>query len=155
MLLILWGFLGLLSRQRYDNTPGRAGRVSLLSWSLTGSLWQGKWSESRSVVSDSLRPYGLHGLCSPWDSLGQNTRVGSLSCLQGIFPTQGSNPGLTHCRQIVYQLSHKGSPRMLEWVAYPFFSRSSQPRNRTQVSHIAGIFFTNWAIRKTSGVKGC
>ena len=57
------------------------------------------------VVSDSLRP---HGLYSPWNSPGQNTGVGSLSLLQGIFPTQGSNPGLPHCRRILYQLSHKG-----------------------------------------------
>ena len=46
----------------------------------------------------------------PWNSLGKNTGVGSLSLLQGIFPTQGLNPGLLHCRQILYQLSHKGSP---------------------------------------------
>ena len=59
------------------------------------------------VVSDSLWP---HGLQSPWDPPGQNTGVGSLSLLQGIFPTQGSNPGSPHCRQILYQLSHKGSP---------------------------------------------
>ena len=90
-----------------------------------------KWnevSESCSVMSDSLHP---HGLYSPWNSLGQNTEVGSLSLLQGIFPTQGLNPGLLHCRQILYQLSHRGSPRMLEWVAYPFSSRSSRPRNQT------------------------
>ena len=74
---------------------------------------------------------------------GQNTGVGSLSLLQGIFPIPGSNPGLPHCRQILYQVSHKGSPRILEWVAYPFFSGSSQPRNRTGVSCIAGGFFTN------------
>ena len=49
--------------------------------------------------------------CSPWNSPGQNTGVGSLSLLQGIFPTQGPNPGLPHCRQILYQLSHKGSPK--------------------------------------------
>ena len=48
-------------------------------------------------------------LYSPWNSPGQNTGVGSLSLLQGIFPTQGSNPGLLHCRRILYQLSHKGS----------------------------------------------
>ena len=59
-------------------------------------------SESRSVVSDSLQPH------SPWDSPGQNTGVGGLSLLQGIFPTQGSNPGLRNCRRILYQLSHKG-----------------------------------------------
>ena len=102
-------------------------------------------SEIRSVVSDSLQP---HGLYSPWNSPGQNTGVGSLSLLQGIFPTQGSNPGLPHCRQILYQLSHKGSPRILEWVAYPFSTRSSWPRNETRISCIAGRFFTNWASRE-------
>ena len=70
-------------------------------------------SESRSVVSDSLLP---HGLYSPWNSPGQNTGVGSVSLFWGIFPTQGSNLGVLHCRQILYQLSHKGSPRILEWV---------------------------------------
>ena len=48
---------------------------------------------------------------------------------RGIFPTQGSNPGLPHYGQILYQLSHKGSPRTLEWVTYPFSSRSCQSRN--------------------------
>ena len=84
----------------------------------------------------------------PWNSLGQNTGVGSLSLLQGIFSTQGSNPGLLHCKWIFYQLSHKGSPRILEWVAFPFSRGSSQPRDQTQVSWIADGFFTNWAIRK-------
>ena len=60
------------------------------------------------VVSDSLQP---HGLYSPWNSPRQNTRVVSWSLLQGIFPTQGSNPGLPHCGQILYQLSHQGSPK--------------------------------------------
>ena len=72
-------------------------------------IWiYGQWlnEEWCSVVSNSLRPYGLY---SPWNSPGQNTGVGSLSLLQGIFPTQGSNPGFPHCRQILYQLSHKGS----------------------------------------------
>ena len=96
-----------------------------------------------SVVSNSLRP---HVLYSPWNPPGQNTGVGSLSLLQEIFPTQGMNPGLLHCRQIFYQLSHKGSPRILEWVAYLFSRGSSQSRNQTKVSCIAGRFFTNWAI---------
>ena len=64
------------------------------------------------------------------DHPGQNTGVGSLFHLQGIFPTQGLNPGLLRCRQILYQLNHKGSPRILEWVGYSFSSGSSQPRNR-------------------------
>ena len=86
--------------------------------------------------------------CSPQNSPGQNTGEGSLSLLQGIFPTQGSNSGLPCCRRILYQLSHQGSPKMLKWVAYPFSSRSSRPRNPTGVSSIAGGFFTNRAIRE-------
>ena len=63
-------------------------------------------SVSHSVLSDSLSPHGLYSL---WNSPGQNTGVGSLSFLQGIFPTQGLNPGLPHCRRNLYQLSHQGS----------------------------------------------
>ena len=82
-------------------------RKILYDLSYQGSTMWVSWSENRSVVSDSLRPDGLN-------SPGQNTGVGSLSLLQGIFPTQGSNPGLPHWRQILYQLSHQGSPRTLE-----------------------------------------
>ena len=84
---------------------------------------------------------------SPWNSPGQDAGVGSHSLLQGIFPTQGLNPGLLHCRQILYQLSHQGSPRVLEWVAYSFCSRSSRP-SRTRVSCVAGRFFTSGATKK-------
>ena len=101
--------------------------------------------ESHSVVSNSLWP---HGLYSPWNSPGQNTGVGCLSLFQGIFPTQGSNPGLPHCKWILYQLSHQGSPRIMEWVAYPFSRGSSRPRNQTRESCIAGGFFTSWATRE-------
>ena len=58
------------------------------------------------------------------------------------FPfSRGSNPGLLHCGQILYQLSHKESPRILEQVAYPFCRGSSRPRNPTRVSCIADGFF--------------
>ena len=100
-----------------------------------------KESESCSVMSEPLWP---HGLYSPWNSPGQNTGMGSL--LQGIFPTQGLNPGLMHCRWILYQLNHKGRSRIVEWVAFPFSRGSSRPRNRTGVSCVAGGFFTNWAM---------
>ena len=83
-------------------------------------------SDSHLVMSDSLPP---HRLYSPWNSPDQNTEVGSLSLLQGICPTQGSNPGLPQCRQILYQLSHKGNPRILEWVAYLVSRGSFRPRN--------------------------
>ena len=103
--------------------------ISLSSWTFLAILkarWgrgsQGIWSaclkvksesESCSAVSDSLQ---LHGLYSPWNSPGQATGVGGLSLLQGIFQTQGSNPSLPHCRLILYQLSHKGSPRLVGGV---------------------------------------
>ena len=103
------------------------------------------WSENCSFMSDCLRP---HVLYSPWNSPGQNTGVGSLPLCQGIFQTQGSNPGLLLGRWILYQLSHQGSPRILEWVACPFSSGSSWPRNWTRVSYIAGGFFSKWAIRE-------
>ena len=77
----------------------------------------------------------VHGDCP-----GKNTRVGCHAILQGIFPTQGSNPGLPHCRQILYDLSHQGSPRIMEWVACPFSRGSSPSRNRTRISHIEGRF---------------
>ena len=55
---------------------------------------------------------------------------------------------LLHCRQILYCLSHQKSPRILEWVAYPFSRASSWPRNQTGVSCIAGRFSTSWATRE-------
>ena len=68
-------------------------------------IYEVKWSESCSFVSDSLQ---LHGLYSPWNSLGKNTGVGCHFLLQRIFPTQGSNPALLHCRKILHCLSHWG-----------------------------------------------
>ena len=56
-------------------------------------------------------------LC-PWNSLGKNTEESSHSLLQGIFPTQGSNPGLLHCRRILYHLSHQGKPHMHPGVIF-------------------------------------
>ena len=93
-------------------------------------------------------------LCNPTDCTIHGTILARIlewvaySLLQGIFPTQGLNSGLPHCRRILYQLSHQESPRTLEWVANPFSSRSSQPRNQTRVSCIAGRFFTSWATRE-------
>ena len=66
-------------------------------------------------MSNSLRSHGLQTtrLLHPWNSLGKNTEVGSLSFLQGIFPTQGSNLGLLYCWKILYHLSHKVSGNSL------------------------------------------
>ena len=77
------------------------------------------------------------------DSPGKDSGVGCPALLQRIFLTQGSNPGLPRCRQILYHLSHQGSPRILKWVIYPFSRGTSRPRNRTRVCCIAGRFFTS------------
>ena len=69
----------------------------------------------------------------------KNTGVGSQSLLKGIFPSQESNRGLLHCRLILYHLSHQGSPRILEWVAYTFSRGSSQPRDQAHMSCISCI----------------
>ena len=87
------------------------------------------------------------------DSPGKNTGLGCHACLQGIFPIQGLNRGLLHSRWILYHLSRQRSPRILEWVTYPFSRGSSQPRNLTGVSYIAGRFFTSWATREQVGIQ--
>ena len=105
-----------LVTQKVKNPPEmRKIWVQTMGWREAG---MGKSErESCSVVSDSLRP---HGPYSPWNSPVEfHYGVGSLSILQGIFPTQGLKPDLPHCRWILYQLSHQGSPRILEWRAYP------------------------------------
>ena len=83
----------------------------------------------------SLAGSSIHG-----DSPGKNTGAGCCVLLWAIFPTQGSNPGIPHCRQVLYHLRHQGSPRILEWVAYSFSRRSSPSRNQTTVSCIVGRF---------------
>ena len=81
-----------------------------------------------SLMSDSFdsMDYSPPGSSVQGDSPGKNTGVGCHALLQGIFATQGSNLGLPHCRQILYHLSHQGSPKILEWVAYPFSRGPSQ-----------------------------
>ena len=106
------------------------------------------------LVAQSCPTLCDHTHCSPpgssvhGDFPGKNTGVGCHALLQEIFPTQGSNPGLLHCRQILYYLSHQGSPRIVEWVANPFCRGSSWPRNWTGVSCIASAFLTSWATRE-------
>ena len=75
-------------------------------------IWNIVKVKSHSIMSDSLQPHELlpARLLCPWNFPGQNTGVGNHSLLQGIFPTQGSNPDLLHYRQILYCLSHQGSP---------------------------------------------
>ena len=96
-----------------------------------------------------LTDYRVHGILQ-----AGILELGNLSVLQGIFSTQGSNPGLPCCRRVLYWLSHKGRPGVLEWIACPFSRESSWPRNRTRVSCIAGWFFTNWAMREGWRLSG-
>ena len=75
-------------------------------------------------MPDSLQP---HGLYSPWNSPGKNTGVGSLSLFQGIFATQGSNPGLLHCRQILCHLSYQG-----RWIKINYASVLKMVNKKTR-----------------------
>ena len=117
---------------------------------------------SHSVVSDSLWP---HELYSPWNSPGQNTGVGVLSLLQGLFPTQGLNPGLPHCRQILFFFFNcSGFCHTLKWISHGFtcvphpdppshlplhpipLGLPSAPGPSACL--IADRFFTSWATRE-------
>ena len=131
----------------YSSVPGlRCGMCGLVPWSgikprfsalqgwslsQQGMPWKGKWkSLSRVQLS-----------ATPWNSPGQNTGVGSLSLLQGIFPTQESNPGLA-LQADSLPAEPPGKPKKrLEWVAFPFSRGSSQPRNRTQVLRCRQILY--------------
>jgi len=113
-------------------TPWTAARQVSLSFTISQSLL-------RLMAIESVVPSNLLTLCHPllllpsifpsirvlarllhpWNSPGKTTRVGSHSLLQGIFPTQGSNPGLPHCRRILYPLSHQRSPRILRYRRSP------------------------------------
>ena len=100
-----------------------------------------KWCESYSLVSGSLWP---HGLYSPWNSPGQNTGVGSLSLLQGIFPTQGLNPGLLHCRRILYQLSHREAPL---FVYSRHLSEVNAQSGAVSLAMLEASFLLHWVRR--------
>ena len=108
---------------------------------------------SHSVMSNSLWPQGMRPLQGSsvhqdLDSPGKNIRVGCHTLLQGIFPTQGSNTGNLHRWQIVYHLSHQGSPRILEWVSLLLLQGNFQIQELNQGTCIAGRFFTRWATWK-------
>ena len=101
---------------------------------------------------------------SPWNSPGQNTGVGSHSLLQGIFPTQGSNPCLPHCRQILYQLSHKGSPYIQEtcridcfrrtgWLGDRDMKRKLVPIRIPAEVHSKGSWMKEWVTKVWTGVS--
>ena len=114
-----------------------------------GCDWWISSSENHSVVSDSATPWTLaHQATLSMGFSRQEYWSGCHFLLQGIFPTQELNPGLQHCRQILYHLSHQESPCVLKWVHYPFSRGSSQPRNWNGVFCIAGRFFTSWATRE-------
>ena len=82
---------------------------------------------------------------TPWNSPGQNIGVGSLSLLQGIFPTQGLNPDFSHCRQILYQLSYQGNPRILEWAPYPLLQGIFLTQESNQ-----GLLHCRWILYQLS-----
>ena len=115
---------GKIGKRKIKTQTKKGCLYNIHSYFLPSLLTESCESKSCSVLSDSLEPHGL----SPWNSSVQNTGMGSLSLLQGIFPSQGSNPGLPHGRQILYQLIHKGiigtclSRRKIQKYIVTFFS---------------------------------
>ena len=110
------------------------------------------WCESHSVVSNCL---WSHGLNSPRNSSGENTGVGSFSLLQGIFPTQGSNPGLPYCRKILYQLSHKGRLIYRITMANWFDLRRREVQGASWISEQMIQCSTNWTTDDTGPHSHC
>ena len=94
-------------------------------------------SVSHSVMSDFLRPLALQPtrLPCPWNSPGKNTGEGCHSLLQGIFPTQGPDPGLPHCRQILYSLSHQGLSGISHITHLPHYLTHSKHLNTSSHNH--------------------
>ena len=135
----------LSSRSRTINRNSRGAHWPSPVKEPSSKELQWKWSESEShsVVSDSLRPHGLYTV----------HEILHARILEWVVHSRGSSQPrdqtqvYPHCRQILYQLSHKGSPRILKWVAYPLSSGSSDPRIK-RVSCITGRLFTNRAMRE-------
>ena len=133
-------------KNRFLHVLSSAVHLQLFVKIMLVGVWFQVVSEWKLLSSVQLfAPYGLY---SPWILQSRILEWVAFPFTRVSYQTQQSNPGLPHCRWILYQLSHKGSPRILEWVAYPFSSRSSGPRSWTGVSCIAGRFFTNWAVRE-------
>ena len=124
-------------------------------------------SESHSVVSSRLRP---HELYSSWNSPGQNTRVGSLSLLQGILPTQESNWSLPHCRRILYQLGYQGATSFcgilqwkfscsasfkIIWISYALMILCITPSSHPSPGHVGVCSFQTGHITQDCKEKNC
>ena len=142
-------------RQTQGNNQKNKIRWILLRELINHKKKQG-WSENLLNRISKWKSFShVQLFATPWTewltfiySLGQNTGVGSLSLHPGNLPNPAIRPSLQHCRRVLHQLSHKGSPRILEWEAYPSSSGSSWSSNWTGVSCTAGGFFTSWAIRE-------
>ena len=131
-----WTLVSLIVGRRFTIWATRGGLNYKQTWN------EVKVTQSCATLCDPM-DYTVHGILQArilvWVAFPFS---------RGSFQPRSLNPGLPHCRRILYQLSHGGSPRILEWVANPFSSGSSRPRNQTRVSCIAGRFFTNWAMRE-------
>ena len=120
----------VVSEPAAAGSPGSLLEVQIFRTHLRYAAVAAKSLQSCPTLCDPM------GLYSSWNSPGQNTEVGSLSLLQGMFPTHGSNPGLLHCWQILYQLSHKGSPISLIGSAKFYvnlINSKSKPKSGTGV----------------------
>ena len=147
----------MLKHQYYQNLPINSchlyqdsngifykSRKTLLKF-----IWNHKWSETCSAMSNSLQPHGLYSL---WNSPGKNTWVGSHSLLQGIFPTHGSNSSLPHCWWIIYQLSHKGSPIKAQKTLN---NQRNPERTKPEASHFLILSYTIKLQSSSPEIRQC
>ena len=140
---------GLISES--GRSPEERNSISLQYSCLRNTIERGTWRVT--VHEQTWKSLSLVRLfATPW----------TIQCMEFSkpeywngqpFPSPGDlpNPGIkprSPALRADYQLNHQGSPGILEWLAYPFSSRSSQPRNWTWISCIAGGFFTSWATRE-------
>ena len=130
----------MVSAKLMSNTPVSL-QLNTCFWICSGTL---VWCYVLCLVSQSCTSLcdpmdcSLPGCSVHGDSPGKNTGMRCHALLQGIFSTQGLNPGLLHCRQILYHLRHQGSPRILQWIAYPF-SRGRSPGSNWSFRHCRQI----------------
>ena len=131
ILYNMWNIANVFNNYKWNGTFKNCESL-LYTWNLYNIIYQVKWSESRSVVSHSLWPHGVYSnLCSQL----LEVKCKSLSHVRSLWLMDYIVRGILQAR-------------ILEWVAFPFSRGSSQPRDWTQVSCIAGRFFTSWSTRE-------
>ena len=140
----------------HHDPPRRSPFLNRVYWRYIKSTMKVK---SLSRVRSFVTPWAVActRLLRPWDFLGKSTGVGCHFLLQGIFLTQGSNPGLPHCRQMLYHLSHLGSPKstivnIKNSCSYPWLRKFIHTKMVDEVKVSHGVFQSNFINLKSKQI---